>query len=540
MKLRHIFLLVLVVMHTTYVNAQSVSVTSSASGNSICTGTSVTFTATPSGLSNPTYQWYKNNLAISGATASTYTTNNLTNNDAINVSATAATAGTIASSGLLFNLDAGNSSSYAGSGTTWNDISGNNYNTPLYNAPSYSSSNGGSLIFNGTNQYGLTPNIVNNLSQGTFIAWIKRNGDQGLSTSGYVAVIYSRYGGVPIGLNIVNNYLSITWNSLDYKFTLEGLLIPDNTWCMVALSIKPTQTNAYLFQPSGLTSGTVNTSTLPSASAQFKIGVDDCCSRYFKGNIGQAIAYNTALTTDQIKSIYNVNASRFGLTPFGTTISSNTITTTVNPLPPVNVTLIGDACANKSTLSATTGFSSYAWYKDNVAISGATSNTYAPTSTGDYKVQVSNGTCSNTSTPTTIYACAVGADGKMLSITNASLIISSEGGANFGTGRDIAGKLYNTTGLTTTSGTIGSSTAILGGVISPTNVVTSSVGIIYSADANFGTYTNTTIQSNIAAGTYTTTISGLSSLTTYYAKAFIVNKAGTSYGNVISFTTSSP
>jgi hypothetical protein len=61
--------------------------------------------------------------------------------------------------------------------------------------------------------------------------------------------------------------------------------------------------------------------------------------------------------------------------------------------------------------------------------------------------------------------------------------------------------------------------------------------VIYSTDLNFGTYSTATIQTNVAAGTYTSTISGLSSSTSYYAKSFIINKAGTSYGTVISFTT---
>jgi hypothetical protein len=131
----------------------------------------------------------------------------------------------------------------------------------------------------------------------------------------------------------------------------------------------------------------------------------------------------------------------------------------------------------------------------------------------------------------------VDAYGKSVATSNVNSIISTEGGANFGTGRDISGKLYNTIGLTTTSGTIGSTTAILGGVISPTNVKNTSIGVLYSTDSYFGTYSSTSIQSNVAAGTYTVTITGLSGLTTYFAKSFIVNKAGTSYGPVVSFTT---
>jgi|GEM_PF-585464 len=59
--------------------APGVSVISSA-GTGICSGTSVTFTATPSnGGSGPQYQWMLNGVAVTGANSSTWTTNTLTN-----------------------------------------------------------------------------------------------------------------------------------------------------------------------------------------------------------------------------------------------------------------------------------------------------------------------------------------------------------------------------------------------------------------------------------------------------------------------------
>jgi hypothetical protein len=60
---------------------------------------------------------------------------------------------------------------------------------------------------------------------------------------------------------------------------------------------------------------------------------------------------------------------------------------------------------------------------------------------------------------------------------------------------------------------------------------------MYSTSSSFGTYSTTTINANAVAGTYTTTISGLSELTTYYAKAFATNTAGTTYGPTINFST---
>jgi hypothetical protein len=89
----------------------------------------------------------------------------------------------------------------------------------------------------------------------------------------------------------------------------------------------------------------------------------------------------------------------------------------------------------------------------------------------------------------------------------------------------------------TITSTITSSTAILGGVLSSTGGATTAIGIMYSTSSSFGTYSTTTINANAVAGTYTTSISGLSELTTYYVKAFATNTAGTTYGPTINFST---
>ncbi len=209
----------------------------------------------------------------------------------------------------------------------------------------------------------------------------------------------------------------------------------------------------------------------------------------------------------------------------------------LHPIPAI--TMEGDACINKTTLSTPAGFS-YVWYKDNVAISNTNSNTYLPTTAGDYKVQVTSGSCSTQSAATTISTCGVTADGRMQAITTPTTLVSHEGGVNFGTGVSELGTTVNATGISTSLGTVGATTAVVSGVISATNARTTSIGVIYSTDSNFGTYSTSSTQSNVAAGTYASTLTGLSSLTNYYAKAFITNKAGTSYGPVVSFTTSSP
>jgi hypothetical protein len=125
----------------------------------------------------------------------------------------------------------------------------------------------------------------------------------------------------------------------------------------------------------------------------------------------------------------------------------------------------------------------------------------------------------------------------MRSIATPTTLVSQEGGVNFGTGVSELGATVNATGIGTTLGTVGATTAVVSGVISSTNALTTSIGVIYSTDSNFGTFSTSSTQSNVASGTHVFTLSGLASTTLYYAKSFIVNKAGTSYGAVVSFTT---
>ena len=146
-------------------NAQSVSITSSASG-AICPGTNITFTATVSGISTPTYKWYKNSTLITGATSSTYSTTSLNNSDIIYATAApSVVTASLVTSNLMTNLDAGNSSSYGGTGTTWTDLTGLG-NKATLTGTGYSSVNGGGITFT-TSKYA-TQTLTNPPFNGDF------------------------------------------------------------------------------------------------------------------------------------------------------------------------------------------------------------------------------------------------------------------------------------------------------------------------------------------------------------------------------------
>jgi hypothetical protein len=59
----------------------------------------------------------------------------------------------IITNGLVLNLDAGFLPSYSTSGTTWYDLAYSGYNGTLTNGPTYSSLDGGSIVFDGVDDY---------------------------------------------------------------------------------------------------------------------------------------------------------------------------------------------------------------------------------------------------------------------------------------------------------------------------------------------------------------------------------------------------
>ena len=76
----------------------------------------------------------------------------------------------IVTDGLVLALDAGNTKSYPGSGSTWTDTVGGNNGT-LTNGPTYSSNNGGYLDFDGSNDYVTLPELSIAGNEITFTVW---------------------------------------------------------------------------------------------------------------------------------------------------------------------------------------------------------------------------------------------------------------------------------------------------------------------------------------------------------------------------------
>lgn len=78
-----------------------------------------------------------------------------------------------------------------------------------------------------------------------------------------------------------------------------------------------------------------------------------------------------------------------------------------------------------TTLSTTPGYN-YQWFKDNVAISGATNYTYTTTSPGAYYVQVNQGGCSSTSNTITLSATGFNASINVLEAPAINTLLEGE------------------------------------------------------------------------------------------------------------------
>ena len=215
----------------------------------------------------------------------------------------------IPTNGLQLYLDAGNASSYSGSGTSWNDLSGNGRNGTLTNGPTYSSADGGSIVFDGSNDFvQCTGSLV--VTAATFVTWIKRNGNQGQ----YDGILFSR-GANTTGMNFqASNQLGYHWNDAGNTYNWQsGLTIPNLTWCMIAVSVTSTAATAYLCQASGITTAVRTVSHGSSNLNDIKIALDDAAARYFNGNIATAQLYNIALSAAEITQNFNALRGRYGV-----------------------------------------------------------------------------------------------------------------------------------------------------------------------------------------------------------------------------------
>ena len=220
----------------------------------------------------------------------------------------------IVTDGLVLCLDAANKRSYPGTGTTWTDRSANGNNGTLTNGPTFDSANGGSIVFDGTNDYVTTTknNLdINNLSICCWVFFtsipatyttitnketsnLNRNWWIGLDPNGYFTFLRSRNGadtGISSSVTAVSNnwyFFCCTNNSTPiYSIYLDGVLINQNNYGSGTLSVAGS--NNYI---GSYASGGGSLYNLP-------------------GQIANILYYNRTLSADEVRRNYLATKGRF-------------------------------------------------------------------------------------------------------------------------------------------------------------------------------------------------------------------------------------
>jgi hypothetical protein len=217
--------------------------------------------------------------------------------------------------------DAGSSQSYSGSGTTWTDLSSSNINGTLVNGVGYTASNGGGLVFDGSNDYVTTGNL--SFTPRCLSFWLYNNslipnndGAIGGPSTYQALLSYGNTYGINFGgwtsnasgeaihiwdtstsrLTFTNQQVPVgfhnfvfNWNGSNYEIWVDGLKRPSNAG---------TTGHAQL----------VNYSNIP-----IRIGGSVNNGYYFFGNIYVFALYTSSLTDSEILQNFNTYRGRFGL-----------------------------------------------------------------------------------------------------------------------------------------------------------------------------------------------------------------------------------
>tara|TARA_R110000868_G_scaffold51388_4_gene162986 strand:+ start:1296 stop:1976 length:681 start_codon:yes stop_codon:yes gene_type:complete len=214
--------------------------------------------------------------------------------------------------GLVLCLDAANTMSYPGSGTTWTDLSGNGNNGTLVNGVGYTSDNRGSLVFDGSNDYVTlsSSQIAPGTGAFTWNFWIKLNDVSNMSiifsgtgsNSGY-GVIFANSAGYGLGYYAGGYQIvdSPTLGSSWWYITFTG-----NGGANGSRNLK-------LYRNS-VQAGSTYTVDYNFTSSTPIIGANHSSfAELMRGNISNVSYYNRALTATEVSQNFNATRGRYGI-----------------------------------------------------------------------------------------------------------------------------------------------------------------------------------------------------------------------------------
>ena len=212
----------------------------------------------------------------------------------------------IVSTGLVFNIDPSNTSSYPGTGTTVYDLSGNNYTGTLQSGCYYDSESLGNFVFDGINDYiNLPHSILSGTGDFTVNVWVKNiNSQYGTIFGNYPAGnLQIFYGSNSIGFWLNNDTAYMTSvNSNKETTTIPRMLT----------AIRRNGSILEVYLDGVLKKIGSSTSTIGSVS-NFRMGTNTIGTEVMNTSIYTIQAYSRALSTGEITQNYNATKWRFGL-----------------------------------------------------------------------------------------------------------------------------------------------------------------------------------------------------------------------------------
>ena len=199
--------------------------------------------------------------------------------------------------GLILSLDAANVKSYVSGSTTWRDLSGNNNSGSLVNGPTFSSANGGSIVFDGVDDSVTVSSITWTPSAFT-VNWFTF----GNTRENYNQVIGAGWGAFLFHTDAQGS----AYVGTDVITRLTPSNIPNNTY---QLNVYQNFTFTYGSGVGSLFKNGIfvasKSMNAPTAWPQFYISIN--------GRMASTQIYNRALSAQEVLQNYEGQKSRFGL-----------------------------------------------------------------------------------------------------------------------------------------------------------------------------------------------------------------------------------
>lgn len=219
------------------------------------------------------------------------------------------TSDAILTSNLALWLDAANSSSYAGSGSTWYDVSGSGNNATLSGTYSLDSTDGGgSMHFNVGGADAPVYLTDLNANGGTIEGWVKI-----IQTSSYRHITGWRHSEVAFLLLLSSNgsmEVAVT-NAGSSSATDIGASTWANNWTHIALTIDIGGNVVYYRNGQAVLTDTHNGNSFTNSTGQFHLCKSNLTTTQQKHAVARV--YTMPLTASDVLSNFEAERTRFGV-----------------------------------------------------------------------------------------------------------------------------------------------------------------------------------------------------------------------------------